>query len=364
MPLEKKWDYEAATSRDPFFGQSSEQASEESDFGNELEPDDIIDAEYDTLDEDTYGMGIAAIIKDSFWIVHGHGPTAARALQFISAMLLIVFTIALQGYFIWELQHLVSSVAVTHARKVYEEYEVDMYAEGHTYKNSAGHLRGEGGPKGPYFRPENFHNLTKDFKDEVCAIPFSQPGFFAAVLIIWTLTVMNNLKRVTELMYHFCYLTPTVTSVKYMLKQDEEKATIVEGLTLPIKFTLFIFIGIPRTAMNTILLWRGTRYLAATFSFADLLLNAIALEFILLLKDLLWTVAISDRNKREVANIRYVSRKHLDRVSGLNYIETWIWLILALVYVGLYFVFQQTLPNYNWDVRDVCKEYVEWKARG
>jgi len=330
----------------------------------EFDADDPIEEEYETLDEDTYGMGIAAIIKDSFWIVHGQGPTTARVLQFASAMLLIVFTISLQAYFILELQSLVSSVAVTHARKIYEEYEVKMYEEGHLYTNSAGHLRGEGGPKGPYFLPLNFHNLTKGLKDEVCAIPFSQPGFFAAVLIIWTLTVMNNLKRVTELMYNLCWLTPTVTSVRCMLRQDEDKLTIVKGLTLPIKFALFLGIGIPRILMNTILLWRGTRYLAATFSFADLLLNAIALEFILLLKDLLWTVVISDRNKREVANIRFTSRHRLGRVSGLNYVESWFWLLLAIVYVSLYFAFQQTLPNYNWDVRDVCREYVEWKARG
>jgi len=310
-------------------------------------------------------MGIAAIIKDSYWIVHGEGPTAARMLQFASAVALIVFTVSLQGYFIFELGDLVTSVAVTHARKIYEEYEVAMYEPGHLYNNTAGHLRGVGGPKGPYFRPENFDGLPKDFKDEACAIPFSQPGFFAAVLIIWTLTVMNNLKRVTELLYHFCWLTPTVSSVREMLKQDEEdKTTIVKGLTCSIKFALFTCIGIPRILMNTVLLWNGSRYLAATFSFADLLLNAIALEFILLLKDLLWTVVISDRNKREVANMRYFSREHLGRVSGMNYIETWFWLLLSILYVALYFYFQQTLPQYNWDVRAVCHDYLKWKARG
>jgi len=345
-------------------GRSSEEEEEENLF--QIHPDDLLEDEYETLDEDTYGMGIAAIIKDSYWIMHGQGPTTARLLQFISAMALILFTLGLQGYFIWELQNLVSSVAVTHARKVYEEYEVKMYAKGHLYNNSAGHLRGVGGAKGSYFRPENFDSLSTDLKDQVCGIPFSQPGFFAAVLIIWTLTVVNNLKRVTELMYHFCWLTPTVPKVTQMLKQDdEEKTLIVKGLTCSIKCMLMVFIGIPRTLMNVILLWRGTRYLAATFSFADLLLNAIALEFILLLKDLLWTVVISDRNKREVANIRFISRgEHLGRVSGTAYIESWFWLIMSATYVGLYFKFQQTLPDYNWDVRDVCREYVEWKSRG
>jgi hypothetical protein len=330
----------------------------------EFDSDDPLHEEYETLDEDTYGMGIAAIIKDSYWIVHGQGPTAARVLQFLSAIALIVFTVGLQGYFIWHLGELVTAPAVTHARHIYEQYEVAMYAPGHLYNNTAGHLRGVDGPKGPYFRPENFDDLPKDLKDSACAIPFSQPGFFAAVLIIWTLTVVNNLKRVTELMYHFIWITPTVSSVTQMMKQDDHNHTIVKGVTCPIKCVLITLVGIPRILMNTVLLWNGSRYLAATFSFADLLLNAIALEFILLLKDLLWTVVISDRNKREVANMRYFARERVGRVSGFNYLESWFWLLLSILYVGMYFNFQQTLPQYNWDVRDVCKDYLEWKARG
>mmetsp|Transcript_101522 Transcript_101522/g.201648 ORF Transcript_101522/g.201648 Transcript_101522/m.201648 type:complete len:345 (+) Transcript_101522:82-1116(+) len=326
--------------------------------------EDPLDRDYEELDPDTYGMGITAIVKDSYWLVHGRGNRPARTLQFISAMTLIAFTIFLQGYFIWELQNLVSSVAVTRARHIYGEYELNMYEEGHLYNNSAGHPRGEGGVNGPYFNEANFKGLSTDFKTKICSIPFSQPGFFSAVLLIWTLTVMNSLKRTAELMYHFLWLTPTCSGLKQMLKPGEENTTIVRRLTCPVKFAIFGLIGVPRTVMNIILLWRGTRYLAATFSFADLLLNAIALEFILLLKDLLWMVVISDRNKREVANLRYVAQTRLGKVSGMNYVASWSWLVLSMAYVGLYFRFQQTMPDYNWDVKDVCKKHLEWLSRG
>jgi len=327
--------------------------------------EEVLDEEFGSLHEDTYGMGIAAIIKDSYWLTAGSGSMGARIIQFFSAMLLVIFMIFMQAYLILELQTLVSSEAVTEARELYEKYEKAMYDDNHLWKNSAGHFRGTGGAKGPYFHAENFDDLDADLKDAVCAIPFSQPIFFGAVLALWTLTVVSNIKDILDLLYRLCWITPTVSTVKRMMKRNpEEKTTDVVGLTCPIKMALVVLMGIPRILMNILLLWRGSRYLAATFNFGDLLLNSIALEFILLLKDPLYEVIISKRNKMEVSNLRVKARRSLKQVSGTNYIESWGWLLLSLTYVVLYIGLQQALPNYQWDVSNICKPYLEMKSRG
>jgi len=324
-----------------------------------------LDEKFGGMHEDAYGMGIAAIIKDTYWLIEGGGSRGVRALQFTSAIVLVLILIFMQAYLILELQTLVSSQAVTEARELYEKYEKAMYDKDHLWTNSAGHLRGVGGANGPYFHAENFDDLDKDLKDAVCSIPFSQPIFYGAILAVWTLTVMSNIKDIVDILYRLCWITPTVSTVKRMMKKNlEEKTTDIVGLTCTIKIVLVVLIGIPRVCMNILLLWRGSRYLAATFDFGSLLLNAVALEFILLLKDPLYEVIISKRNKMEVSNLRVLARGKLKIVSGMNYMESWWWLLLSLLYVVLYLWLQQTLPNYNWDVSEICKPYLEMKSRG
>merc|ERR1719235_3130342 len=86
-----------------------------------------------------------------------------------------------------------------------------------------------------------------------------------------------------------------------MLEQDkeEEGKVVIKGLTVGLKGGIVIFIMIPRILIAVTLLWLGCRWLAATQSFADILLNSVGLEFILLLKESLYIALAPARNKRE-----------------------------------------------------------------
>lgn len=82
---------------------------------------------------------------------------------------------------------------------------------------------------------------------------------------------------------------------------DGETQTVV-GLTKTVKAAITVICLIPRWIIDIYILWLGCRWLAATPSFGDLLLNAVALEFIVLLKDAFYTGIMPDRTKRATQN--------------------------------------------------------------
>merc|ERR1712232_1345200 len=104
-----------------------------------------------------------------------------------------------------------------------------------------------------------------------------------------------------------------------------------------------------------LLLWLGCRFLAATNDFGEMVLNAVALEFVLMIKDLLYCTIVPDRNKREVEKICIRPSQPVEWASYWTYLGTLSWLFYYV------FLFQLVLPGYNWDVRLMCTPWLEAK---
>merc|ERR1719223_1783633 len=82
--------------------------------------------------------------------------------------------------------------------------------------------------------------------------------------------------------------------------KEEEQGSgrrIIYQLTMCVKALLSLLIFMPRIVINCILLWLGCRWLLATTSFSDLLLNAVALTFVLDLGQIFYHAAVPERNK-------------------------------------------------------------------
>lgn len=112
---------------------------------------------------------------------------------------------------------------------------------------------------------------------------------------------------------------------------------------------------LPRLGVSAVLLWLGCRWLTATSSFSDLILNAVALEFIVGTKDLLFDRLVSNRNKRELRRTKLNVRAEGTTPTYMSLLGSYVWGFVAILWVALYVhVFQQVLPDYNWDIRDMC----------
>jgi len=324
--------------------------------GGDLE---VVDREPEGLDEDVYGAGIAALVRDSYSMIDGKGDFILRCSRLASSFLLMAFVVFLQIYLIKQMQALVASRAVTEIRSIYGRYEFVMYGADVTHN----YLTPNGFPRGldeKYFDASNFARLTGDEKDLACNIPFSQMQILVPILFIWTLTIVADLRRCGDLFVRLILATPTITSMKDAVVEGDGECEIIVGLTKEVKAMLLSTCMIPRWMIDVYLLWLGCRWLCATPNFGDLLLNSVALEFVVLLKDTLFIGVVPDRNKRATQNTLIQPWQKQERANYRVFLSAFVLVLVSFSWVFYYiYRFQAVLPDYKWDVHEVCKSYIQ-----
>merc|ERR1740123_1124412 len=133
---------------------------------------------------------------------------------------------------------------------------------------------------------------------------------------------------------------------------------ILVGLTRGMRWVLFLIMFLPRMTVDIILIWLGCRWLVATSSFADVLLNAMALEFLLVFKDLFYTAIVPQRDKLETRQMLIPTRK-TEGPTYFGYLGSFGWIVVVLSWSYLYMRhLQRVLPDYKWDIHAVCKAYI------
>mmetsp|Transcript_64824 Transcript_64824/g.179746 ORF Transcript_64824/g.179746 Transcript_64824/m.179746 type:complete len:383 (-) Transcript_64824:71-1219(-) len=325
--------------------------AEEAKYGDITE--DILQ-DPEPVDEDLYGVSVASLLRDSRRIAQGH-QLGLRASRIAATTATLLATVFVQAYLVYQFKRLITAKTVHRIREIYDEYEVHMYGNFTTLNEHKWH-RGTDG----HFRSARFSNLPLDKKSEVCQIPLSQPHFLGFILAIWSFTVVIDIRRILFLIDLFLVRTPSdgVTLSTMLAQTGEGHEVVLEGLPVCMKALLLLLILLPRLVLDVVLCWLGTRWLAATDDFADVLLNAMALEFILLLKDLLYTAVVPMRDKFETRTMLVPMRRRM-KPSCCSFLGSFAWTVVVALWVVLYMdCLQQVLPGYRWDVHDVCLDFI------
>lgn len=158
-------------------------------------------------------------------------------------------------------------------RSVYDRFEVVMYGDSTSHLTTTGNHYHRGIAQ--YFNASNFNKLSASDRSLVCSIPLSQPLFLLAILLIWTLTCIVELRKTADMIVRLGWTTPTIMCMKEMLVQnedeDDENVLVIVGLTWQIKAVLLTFAFLPRMLVNIVLLWLGTRWIVSTLDFQDMI---------------------------------------------------------------------------------------------
>lgn len=334
------------------------------------------------------GFAVTSLIRDSRMLASARGTPVLRQSRLITSQLFALLCIFVQAFLLMQTKLLVTSMHVHEIRNLYDKYELHMYGpevEGEKHFTMTVNNKHRG--ISTYFDETNFKTLDPDIKSSICTISLSRPYFFMIILVIWSLTCLGDVKAALDLMMAITG-TPTVPSMKHSLvgkgkyaghesarivkklpqhlqarvEDLSENDRLVVGLTMTIKIYTIVCILVPRILITFYLLWLGCRWLLATSGFEDVLLNAVALEFILVLKDLLYNTVLSERNKKEVQTTNLIPSggKTKQKASCARFFGSFVLLLIAVVWVYFYtFHFQQVIPGYMWDVRDMCHVYID-----
>lgn len=333
-------------------------------------PEDLEDRFVEDLEESAYTATMMVLVRDSQKIAAGSKHKQVRTLRMLCALLLLWILISIQIFLLIEIKIFVTSPSVGAIREAYNHYEHVMYND-HVRDTGWGFHVGVGGPDGPHYHVENFNKLTPGQQDTICQIPFSQWDYLACILLIWSLTIVGELKICTSQLY-WLWVIPNV-DLSHSMKREEiadydGKDDIILGLPRSMKALIASLLILPRIFIAVILCWLGCRWLAATLDFQEVLINAVALEFIIALNYVIYEKLTSDRSKRELSNTKLdVRHEGGQEPTAASYVGSLAWGALGAFWVWYYiFRFQMVLPGYQWDVKIACKaanaeKYSFWK---
>jgi hypothetical protein len=331
---------------------------------------------HDSLEEDTYSLAICVLVRDLRSISLGDKSNQGlKYSRIVFGLALVLTTVGIQIAIVACTKIFVTPLQVADIRDAYDTFEQKMYGS-HTYLNENGKARGMAG----YFNQSAFDTLTDDEKTNACNIPFSQLNWFMLVLLIWTITCMASLKKCFETFMALIVFAPTKSDMKDCLtfwedaiqsdepaqkkqeKTNEDRGInvqVITGVTLPVKVLLTFVVFLPEFLTTSYILWLGSRWLAATNDFGNIVSNAVALEFTLQLKCLLFYALASERNKRDLERTGIAPPWGKEAAGYGVYFNTLYWALLSAAWVYLYiFHFQRVLLDYKWDVHQVCDPWL------
>jgi len=299
--------------------------------------------DYKDLPLDTWGSGIICIIEEVPKIFTG----TAGYPQFLRtgfALACLVVNIVLQYLLLWFVLKYVCNPAVAKLQTLYKAYHASCFAEDGT------------------FMEVKWHNF--EYRQELCDMALSEPAFVGTMLMIWVSRMLGEFRSVV-------YLVRSIESIPKVPHQslminlyESELGTIHEivGLTHRVCFCLHLFITVPQFGINLWLTYMGVRWLASTVSFSDLILNALALQFIVEIDEILLRSLYPERMISALQRAKFApprtrlspeedqidlkKRYHQAIVATVS-----VFLIVLIYLVGL----QQVLPHFSWDVNsNIC----------
>jgi len=313
----------------------------------------------DDFEETSYSATLAITVMDLNKMSQGSYSVSVgtRITRIMLSLLMLWILISIQVFLLVNIKTFVTSPAVRKIRQNYNKFQHLMY-QGHVVDSGYGFALGEGGPNGPYYKREMFEYLSKEDKKTICQIPFSQWKYLGIVLTIWSLTIIGEIKSAVNQMF-WVFSVPNLPLDRAIVEGDSESTII--GMPAYIKAVIIIFLVVPRLLIASVLCWLGCRWLSSTLNFAEVLINGVALEFIITLNELLYDKLISARNKRELQSLKMeLPAGTFDKPSAFSYLSTFGWGIFGVTWVYLYLTkLQMVLPGYQWDVRPVCQAWIE-----
>merc|ERR1712003_469469 len=122
----------------------------------------------------------------------------------------------------------------------------------------------------------------------------------------------------------------------------------------------------PKVGIAIFLLYMGLQWLTATETYGGLILNALALQFIVHVDEILYIAFYPQAFKDMVegSTIEIPARDHTreakQRTQFVNFVVNIISTVLIAFGVFLYFhYFQTVLPNFEYDIHEPCAEFLD-----
>ncbi|CAK8990440.1 unnamed protein product [Durusdinium trenchii] len=228
------------------------------------------------LPQDIYGVAIAAAIGDLSVIMHGQNVKKVNFARLIFGIVTLAVNLWLQLFILYYVNHYIVQNAVHDAQENYAQFHREVFSED-----------GE-------FVQEKWDNWNNGPYMELCNMAVSKLSFSAGIVFLWCARMLNEVRDSWQLAHDMFSIENLPAEAKphemlYEVLDDSGETLRVEivAVSWQARFIVSILVLLPKIVVATLLTYIGCRWLAATQSFGDLILNALALEFVIGIDDLM-----------------------------------------------------------------------------
>jgi hypothetical protein len=215
------------------------------------------------------------------------------------------------------------------------------------------------------FNQAKWEAFDEGKKVKICQVPLSHPAFTLMIVWLWAM-VMTSEFRETYHLFTDVHSIEGTRSLNRVITINKESGNRIKRLTPLLRAAIYILVVVPKFCLNVGLFVIGTRWLVATPDFAGLILNALALGFIIDVDELLHGTFVPKKMQATVEMTKfYLAKTSLDQDIAdrwLAYRTSFLWFLGGLVLVWAYLHFGQAhpliaiLPGYQYDLAGHCRE--------
>jgi hypothetical protein len=190
--------------------------------------------------------------------------------------------------------------------------------------------------------------------------------FLGLVLSIWWLTFTHEFRQTVGAIGAIIFMPVSGKDELWMDERDGEKKNLRSASVLG-KFLIIVFVLLPRTIVAVCLVYIGTEYLIEADSYADLILNSVALAFISDIDEMLFAAFVGEAEKIDLDNTHPIQGKFpcsAVRLCGseITQLPPGIPLIMVvggIVCYWLWFTISSPLGKYGLSVAYACLCHTE-----
>lgn len=316
---------------------------------------------YIPLDVDIYGAAVSSCIRDMQVLSlgsHHNADESIRSFRVVASLTMLWACMAAQGFISYMVASELSSVVVLKFRRLYDSFEVAVYAPESLTLTSNGFHRGI--PAG--FQPVGFADLAPSQMHTICQMPFANDMFLLIILFIWTLSCVVDLRRALCMLMDFTVTMPVAAlkDATVVAEGDDGEVGEVTIVGIPMEMRAFLtaVIFIPRLVLDFVILFLGCRWLLSTSDMGDLILNAVALEFLLVLNSLVLQALVPVHGVNGLERTKAISSSSRHESAVMALLATLSWALFASSWCIFYVYFiEDVLPDYQWDVHAICNAW-------
>eukprot|EP00411_Alexandrium_monilatum_P124864 CAMPEP_0175641906 /NCGR_PEP_ID=MMETSP0097-20121207/4994_1 /TAXON_ID=311494 /ORGANISM="Alexandrium monilatum, Strain CCMP3105" /LENGTH=499 /DNA_ID=CAMNT_0016947681 /DNA_START=28 /DNA_END=1526 /DNA_ORIENTATION=+ len=229
------------------------------------------------------------------------------------------------------------------------------------------------------FTPDGMLDKAKcstEFKgmNDLCGLVFTYNWFMLLVLVIWSMAMVREF-RSTERMCRVLFNIESTTHIDNVVEYSRGVEHVTH-LTAQLRLAIFLVVMLPKLLITVSLGCLGTVWLAATADVSEVILNAVALEFIIQIDELLFDAVVPSNAREELSRFKLtLNESHSPGTfvvdAKMEYLASLFYLVILVGVPPIYMTLGQRLPFVNVypgfrraEVVEVCDPYLQAPGRG